>query len=455
MVLSLLKLVSFTSALPIPGILLSAPLDDTFYSKPSNLDSLQNGQVYNTRTVTSNIEIAVTFSKVDQVAYKTTNTQNESSYSVATVYTPLKPAADAKLLSYQVYEDSSNLNCAPSYSLAKGLSAPDAYSVATDAAISIDLALSRGWYVVVPDHEGARSAFIAGHEQAQAGLDGIKAAISHLGLHENTPTALLGYSGGGSATVWMASLQESYAPELNIVGAAHGGTPIDLAATIEHLDNANNLFSGFIVAAFGGLMNAYPDLYTSAWPHLYKNLQNAITTVWKPSFCMVDAVIEFMHEQWHTMMDIDIYTDPTFAEVFANESLLKNVSSNVIPVPKFPRYIWQADSDQVIPSGPVHQYVSEQCAQGANIQYVPWKGDDHVSVEYLGLPDALQFIIQALEFRTPTVPCGTANSDILTIGSTSLGDALGQVVADALNALSTITTPLGNIILDITDGYQS
>lgn len=454
MLASFLKLAAYASALPIPGFLLPPPVNDSFYSAPPNLDSMQNGQVYNSRAILSNIEVAVTFASAEQIAYKTTNTQNNSSHSVATVYKPLKPDPEAKIFSYQVYEDSVNLDCAPSYSLAKGIITSDAYTVSSDTAISIDLALSKGWYVVVPDHGGARSTFIAGHEEGQAGLDGIKAAISYLGLNTSTPTALLGYSGGASATAWMASIQGEYAPELNIVGAAYGGTPVDLNSTFVYLDQSDKIFSGFIVPALGGFFHAYPEAYSACWPHLNEPLQNAITTAWKPGFCMLESIFEFMHQEWHTMTDINFLTFPEVTKVLGKESMLKNVSTNPVPVPKFPRYIWHADSDEIIPSGPVKQYVSEQCAEGANIQYVPWKGDDHVGVEYLGLPDALKFIIQAFENRTPNVTCGTANNDILTIGSTSLGDALGQVIADALNAISTVTTPLGNVILNITDGYQ-
>ena len=35
-----------------------------------------------------------------------------------------------------------------------------------------------------------------------------------------TPTGMLGYSGGSIATEWASELAPSYAPELNIIGAA-------------------------------------------------------------------------------------------------------------------------------------------------------------------------------------------------------------------------------------------
>jgi len=42
-------------------------------------------------------------------------------------------------------------------------------------------------------------------------------------LATDSQIGLLGYSGGASATVWATNMHESYAPELNVIGAAHGG----------------------------------------------------------------------------------------------------------------------------------------------------------------------------------------------------------------------------------------
>ena len=42
-----------------------------------------------------------------------------------------------------------------------------------------------------------------------------------------------GYSGGAISTGWAGALLSTYAPELNVVGAAHGGTPASLQPCVE------------------------------------------------------------------------------------------------------------------------------------------------------------------------------------------------------------------------------
>lgn len=433
----------------LPLFPLIPPELDPFYWAPSNLDSLANGEVYDSRPVFNTFSIEEIFTTVEQIAYKTVNTQNESSYSVATVFTPFILSPEPAILSYQIYEDAANLDCSPSYHLVN-----DIFGEAGDIKVSILTALKKGWHVIVPDHEGARSAFLAGHEQAYAGLDGIRAGINHLCLDKQTPVAMLGYSGGASATVWMESLQSGYAPELNIVGSAHGGTPVDIESMLRYIDSDCNLYSAFMVPALAGLLSAYPDYSNQVWSYLRPELVNAIDSTREPGVCLKQNILEFQHQAWGDLVDTEVFDFPGTQEIFQNESLLANVSAMAVPVPTFPRYIWHATGDEVTPIGPVDQYVQEQCSEGANIQYVRWGGDDHVTAEYLGLPDALRFIIDAIEGCTPPVQCGTPGDNILTLIAEDLADCLSQPVADMIAAFNWVTTPLGQLIPDYTNGYE-
>lgn len=439
---------TFAAAIPIPGFLLPKPMQDPFYEAPPNLDKFKNGQVYDKREVFDNVLVEAIWAKVEQIAYKTTDTQGNPSHSVATVFTPQKVASEPRLFSYQFFEDAANLDCSPSYTFATE------YINAPDTMIAVLEGLLKGWYVVIPDQEGPRSGFIAGHEQGRAGLDAIQAAINYKNLEQDTPVAMMGYSGGASATVWMASIQESYAPQLNVVGAAHGGTPVDLTSMVKYIDHTDDIFSAYIIPALAALLNCYPDNAKEVWPHFSKDIQNAINTARQPGMCVIEDVAEFMHQDWQNFIDVDIFTFKPFLEILQNESLLSNVSATPVPVPKFPRYLWHGMSDEVVPFAPVKQYVYEQCQNGANIAFVPWEHDEHGTTEILGLPDALKFIIQAMEGKTPQVTCGTYNRDVLTLVSTALSDVLGTPIADIVKVLNKVTTPVGNIILNITHGYE-
>ena len=82
---------------------------------------------------------------------------------------------------------------------------------------------------------------------APAGLDGVK-----------TKVGLWGYSGGAQATAWAAELHPTYAPELNVVGAAHGAAPYVLRKTIAKLDGSP--YMGIVLAAVVGIGRAYPEM---------------------------------------------------------------------------------------------------------------------------------------------------------------------------------------------------
>ena len=75
-------------------------------------------------------------------------------------------------------------------------------------------------------------------------LDSIRAttAYSDIGIQAGAKVALWGYSGGATAVGWAAALHKTYAPEVNLVGVAQGGTPANLTAAAESLDGG--LFAG-------------------------------------------------------------------------------------------------------------------------------------------------------------------------------------------------------------------
>ena len=74
-----------------------------------------------------------------------------------------------------------------------------------------------------------------------------------------TKVAMMGYSGGAIATGWAAQLQPDYAPEINLVGVASGGTPADLEAAESSMDGTLD-GGGLFVGAAIGVTREYPEL---------------------------------------------------------------------------------------------------------------------------------------------------------------------------------------------------
>ena len=343
------------------------PNDDLFYTTPDNINTYANGQVIQSRKADTDIGNS---NKVDafQLQYRTTNTQKEAQANVATVWIPNKPASPPKIFSYQVYQDSTQLNCAPSYSFLKGLDKPNKATTILEAPIIIGWALLQGFYVVSSDHEGPRSSFIAGYEEGMAILDGIRALKNYAKLPTDSAIGFYGYSGGAHATGWAANLAGSYAPEHNIIGAAYGGLPASARDTFNFLNKG--AFAGFAIAGVSGLALAYPDVETYIQSRLNAKGEKVFKQVRSRGFCIGQVVLTYPFVDAYSLInDTNLLNEEPVASTLKSETLVQAEASYTVPVPKFPRFIWHALLDEIVPFHSAATYVKEQCSKGADINW--------------------------------------------------------------------------------------
>ena len=239
-------------------------------------------------------------------------------------------ADPSKLLSYQIAEDSAYQSCAPSFALQK-TSDPNATSSIEMA--FIEAALNKGWYVVTPDFEGRKSAYVGGPQAGYATLDSVRAALkstSFSQVSEDPTTALWGYSGGAFASNWALELQPTYAPELSFVGAATGGTINNIAGAFEAINKGS--FVGLIPTSFLGLSAAYSDFADSLEGELVPETAAAFKKVL--SQCTSDDSKQFSGQ--------DILPYFKSGAAFLNQSIVQNTFNKVNigkHVPKTPLYI--------------------------------------------------------------------------------------------------------------------
>lgn len=356
------------------------PALDHFYDAPSNLSAYAPGDVISRRHVAPPAVQGPQVASAEQVLYRTTNTQNEPSYSVATLFTPKRPASEPAVVSVQLYEDSANSECAPSYALMAGFSGPNWPIASVDSPIVIKWALDQGYHVVASDHEGPRNGFIAGFEEGQAGLDGIRAAIHANNFAPKTKVTMYGYSGGAHTTAWMSTLAESYAPDLNVVGVAHGGTPVDLISIVKFLEGGP--FAGFVMSGISGILNVYKELNKLAESKCSQNdFLNPIGFMRTQGNCLPSVVLHYNFARFTDKCDLgkyDFFNYPGLKEMFHRETLLQSVASGNVSVPKFPRLMWHAQPDEIVPFAPAQQYVYEQCEKGADLQFASLPVGEHV-----------------------------------------------------------------------------
>lgn len=424
------------------------PNDDPFYKTPNNINTYANGQIIQSRKADTDIGNA---NKVDafQLSYRTTNTQQQAQANVATVWIPTKPASPPKIFSYQVYEDSTQLDCAPSYSYLTGFDEPNKVTTILDTPIIISWALQQGYYVVSSDHEGPRAAFIAGYEEGMAILDGIRALKNFKSLPQDSAVGMYGYSGGAHATVWAETLAGSYAPEINIIGTAHGGTPVSAKDTFTFINKG--LFAGFAVAGVSGLALAHPDMEAFIKPRLNAQGVKTLNQIRSRGFCIGQVVTSYpLLDVFSLVNDTNLLNEDPIASILKQETLVQSEASWTVPVPKFPRMLWHAGPDEIVPYAPAAQYVKEQCAKGAQIYFDTYPIAEHVTAEIFGLVPGLWFLSQVYAGKAPKTVCGTAIPAIPGFTVPSAQEVLGADLANQLQSLSGKSSVFGKPFAGIT-----
>lgn len=372
------------------------PDKDPFYHPPAGFESSPNGTVLRSREVTA---LAIVFpipAKAHQVLYKSVDGHGKPVAEAATVLVPLGSwtgGGPRPLVSYQLAEDSLSTRCQPSYTLQVGIGAP---TPAATYEMTLSLgALAKGYAVVYADYEGPNSEFAAGPQAAHGVLDGIR-AVQHFpgaGLPPNGPVALWGYSGGGLATTWAAEQKDSYAPELNVVGAAAGGVPADLEKMLKF--NDGNLGAGLGLIGVMGLSRAYPEagveaLLTDKGRKLFADNHDN---------CTLDIALLHPFDRLANYTTVPAPADSPAAK------LLYEKNNTGQATPKFPFYNYQGLADEFVPVAPADALVAKYCANGGTVEKsrIPFAG--HITGEVAGDLPALAWLSDRFDGKPPKNDC--------------------------------------------------
>jgi hypothetical protein len=394
------------NACSAPKVVPYAPTPDAdeFYKAPDPLPDVPAGTVLNSRSVVFKISGAELPNPAWQLQFLSADADGCPQAAITTVVKPLVESATrpVALLSYQFAEDSLGNRCAPSHQ-ATG---------ATDQPTSqLELSLTRpglethGWAVMYPDHEGPYSAYAVGAIAAHVTLDAIRAAESfqELGLAGNdTPVLMWGYSGGALATAWAAQMQPDYAPELNIIGVASGGTPTDLTAAAKAFDSGpgNALFSlGF--SATIGVARAYPSML----PEDALNDKGRAAVESLKDGC-VGLTTDGTPAPTGRFADYVTAPDP-----FDTPGVRQTAPKINLPqpgaVPRADMYVYHAIADQLIPVAGIDATVQAYCDAGARIHYNRIATGEHIAVAATGAGDALSYLVSRTAGGEPNLPLGT------------------------------------------------
>jgi len=380
-----LRLSQMAVSLLVAGITGSAearvpPGQDPFYQYTGStpLANIAPGTVLKTRTVPYHVVGFALPIKTTQLLYRSTGQLGQPTVNVTSVVQPALHFGPQKLVSFQSAYDSLNADDEPSYAISGGLTLggllPNVES------LMIAPFLLQGYTINIPDTEGEQADFAAGQEYAFNTLDSLRATFnsSSVGLPGNTPTALIGYSGGAIATEWAAELAPDYAPDINqrLVGASIGGVLVHPMHNVHYVDGSL-VWAGIMPAAVIGTGRAYGVDFT---PYLNDYGQQLYARLQKAS--IVNVLAQYPGLTWASIAKPEYQSPesiPLFVEV-ANDLIMGTGGT-----PSVPLLIWQGSNgelegtlgnkpgigrgDGVMIAGDVRSLAREYCSRGVTISY--------------------------------------------------------------------------------------
>ncbi|KAH6608361.1 secretory lipase family [Trichoderma cornu-damae] len=417
------------------------PSQDAFYAVPEDIGRFSPGEIINHREPPSPITayewVPAHVEKAYQILYRTTDSREQPTATVLTVLIP--PDADYnKLLSLQMAEDSATIDCSPSYSIQReAQSNPLLRSTLIELQLLLaEAVLVQKAIVIVPDFEGPEASFTASKITSHAILDGIRAATrsGHItGIGSKPRIALWGYSGGASATHAAVTMQELYAPELEVVGAAMGGLP-----ALEDPIGIFNLNKGpsaaLIPSALIGLATQHPDLKKSIDQSLKDEHRDLF---YSPLHrCLQPSAVVLANQDILAM-----FKDESIPQLTAELVKAFHKENDMPPTAiKAPLYVYQSVIDHISDVQKIDVMVRDYCEQGVSVHYERANSTNlsHVKYGIIGAPKAISWIQDRLDGKE--APRGCVNlTDTTSTLDPNFASLFPKNISDAV--IRTISGP--------------
>jgi pimeloyl-ACP methyl ester carboxylesterase len=261
--------------------------------------------------------------------------------------------------------------------------------------------VASGVVVAATDYPGLGTkgpvGYLVGKGQAYATIDSVRAARQIPGVGGGPDFALWGYSQGGHAALFAASLARSYAPELSLKGVAAIAPPTDLATLLRA--NMGSI-AGRILASF--TLSSWSVKYRAPLAPLVDN--HAADLVQEVSRSCIDDLggkLDALAAQKGLKQDF-LKDDPgkvsPWEDLMAQNSIFSLNS-------KVPALIIQGTSDDIVRPEVTTQFVRTTCRAGARIEYVTLAGKGHGGAMDAGYRRAVAWLVARLKGQPARSNC--------------------------------------------------
>jgi triacylglycerol lipase len=257
--------------------------------------------------------------------------------------------------------------------------------------------LQAGYAVAATDGvgylDGQVHTYVVGQNAGHALLDIARTAfqVPGAGLSPAAKVGIWGYSEGGQASLWAAQLAASYAPDLDVAGAAAGGVPGDLKVTAAALNGG--AFAGFGLDAVIGLHSAYPGMPFNS----LLNSAGVGAVSQAESLCWVGTIASFAFANIESYSTNHLTLNQIYALHGPDGTWGKIVNSQKLGVGlgttykiSFPVFQYRGLADEVIPASTENATRAAYCKAGIPTEWNTYPGD-HILADTEAIGDVMNW----------------------------------------------------------------
>ncbi|CAH0351228.1 lipase family protein [Aquabacterium sp. CECT 9606] len=432
-----------TSACAAPVV---GPSGIAFYTAPASTTGV-HGDLISYRTATVNLGANAPATKAWNVMYQSTDSVGAANVVTGTVIVPTTTWAgtgERPIIAYAVGTHGLAQPCAPSLQLAGGTD----YETANIAA-----ALKAGYAVLVTDYAGyttgSTPTYLAGASQGNAVLDIVRAAsqVPSVGLSATAKTAIWGYSQGGQSASWAAERKATYAPSLNLVAVAAGGTPADFITTAKYLDGSNG--ASFLFGGVIGLAEQYP---TAIPLDTLANANGQAAVARGKNQCVFESLFDLMN---HSLSEYTVGNqslDQLLTVPAINATLkAQNLGATKIPVPL---YQYHGQADEFIP---IEQHVDlkkKYCSKFSNVTFDVYPSE-HIVTQFQAAPTVLTWLGDRFAGKSTLGTCLTFNAEPKSTANPNKGNFVVSLKSWPLTATVGLKTLAQTVYLPTTSTFSA
>ncbi|HWF53790.1 MAG TPA: lipase family protein, partial [Solirubrobacteraceae bacterium] len=234
---------------------------------------------------------------------------------------------------------------------------------------------------------------------------------------------------------WAAQVQPSYAPKLNVRGVAVGGFATNLAEAVQNINGGFG--AGLIASVLDGVARTVPALAAA--------INTYVTPAGKAILAKGVSQCELANVTQYAFMNLNNYLTIPLTQLLALPAI-KNALNGIGlggTAPTAPMFVYHSVDDELIPVAGPDATVAKYCAAGDSVTYTRDILSEHVSLAFIGAPQALSWLTQRL--TGGAVPHGCHTTTVLTmlLNPTTLTGGAKLLLADAGALLDQPIGPAG------------